>query len=51
MNITPATVRTDGEAMAPEMAALIAEKFRTQIGGAYNIIAAQIETDHPKDTA
>lgn len=46
---TAAEIRADGAAMTPEAVARIAAKFRTEIGGLYEVVAAQIELDHPCD--
>lgn len=43
---TATQIRAEGEALTPEAVALIAAKFREEIGGVYEVIAARIELDH-----
>ena len=47
--ITAETVRADGEDMTAEVAARIAARLRIRVGGVYEVVAAQIELDHPID--
>lgn len=44
--ITVESVTRDGLAMTAQYRDAIALKFRTEIGGVYNFVAARIEQDH-----
>lgn len=40
-------IQAEGATLPPAIRTAIADRFRQQIGGAYELIAARIEMDHP----
>lgn len=41
-------IRLEGQSITGEQVVRIAAKFRNEIGGVYDYIAAHVENDHPE---
>jgi hypothetical protein len=46
VSVNAARIDAEGRAVSPAYVATIVSRFRNEIGGVYNVVAARIESDH-----